>query len=581
MAPNGPRAGIGVRILMGIARIIAAAVIAVVASAFLADLDIHPIDFSRVLPVVLTGEGIIYILMLGGGAVAAPILLLAVILGFAIRAGIAAAAGALSPQLSADLVANAQFYYASCWPAAAAQVVMVAVALRLIRPLIATRRRRPRRGRPQVAEALHEDRQDEERRDVLLEAIAEDPDQPPVSPTVLEERQIGDLAEAVEQELTDDEVAQALSLPFDEEEGAEEAEPDPEEEPEAEESLPPGVIDATPEAEAPEEIERDEAEETEAETAEVASAPAVVTAEPEELAEDQPADEAPGEDTARLSPVETRESLEVGEIEPPENLQGMIDVISHAAGGDTDVRVWRTSDGRTVLAAVPSGTPAAGTGGHADALISAHLETCAWLGAGAPCRQLAATPIGAWALQALDPSAAVVLIMAARGAVAAGRMQLAADRAAGAVREMAEAAGGGGEVPEPAASALTLSPQEDVAEVVNEASRAVAGRLGDGWNAWRGPHRRIIAVHAAPGAEIDTVGRSTARLAAPIERFADAVALDGPAWLATTAGPALLAMHWAEYEGESMVLAALVTGDAAMGRVRWELAEIARGVAEQ
>lgn len=590
MASNRPRSGIGVRILMGVARVLAAVVIAVAASAALADLDVRPIEFSRILPVVLTGEGIVYILMLGGGSVAAPVLLLSVIFGFALRAGIAVAAGALSPQVSGDLIASAKFYWASYWPAAAAQVLMVAVALRLIKPMIATRRRRMRRGRPQVSDALRDDRHGEERRDVLLEALAEAPDEPPVSPTVLEERQIGDLTEAVERNLTEEEVAQALSLPFDEEEPEEPEEEAPAEEPE--ESLPPGVIDATPEAMTAEETEREEAEVPEAASAPEPSeevAAEVPATEVEEPSEERPAPEEegeeaePGEDTARLAPVEAPAPPAVGEIEPPENLQGMVDVISGAAGEGTDVRVWRTSDGRTVLAAVPSGTPAAGTGGHADALVSAHLDVCGWLGAEATCQQLAATSIGAWALQALDESGAVMLIMAARGDAAAGRMQLAAERAADAVRGMAEAAGPGEGAPEApnAAAALPLSPEKRVAQAVNDAAGVLAGRFPSGWEAWRGPHRRIIAVHVSPGRDVASAGRNSARMAAPIERFADAVALDAPDWVAVSAGPSLLVMQWGEYDGEPMVLAALVTDGAAVGRVRWELDEIARLVAQR
>jgi hypothetical protein len=42
---------------------------------------------------------------------------------------------------------------------------------------------------------------------------------------------------------------------------------------------------------------------------------------------------------------------------------------------------------------------------HADALVSAYLEVCEWLGGdGTAARQLAATSIGAWAVQSLDPA---------------------------------------------------------------------------------------------------------------------------------------------------------------------------------
>lgn len=583
MASNRPRPRMGWRILMGIIRVLAAAVLAVAASAALADLDIKPVEFSRVLPVVLTGEGIIYILMLGGGSVAAPILLLALVLTFALRAGIAVGAGALSPQVSGDLIGSAKFYYASFWPAAVAQVLLMAVTLRLIRPLIATRRRRMRHlSRPEVTEALEDERREEERREVLLEALTEAPDEPPTSPTVLEERQIGDLTEAVERDLSEEEVAEVLALPFDEEGAAEEAAAaeaeetasEPEEGAGEEAPLPPGVVDATPEALAIAEQAGRSPEE------EGAPAPEEEAAtEPEPAAAEPVSAGAPGEDTAPMTPVAPR-TPEVGEIAPPENLQGMIDVIARAAGDGTDVRVWRTSDGRTVLAAVPGGTPAAGTAGHANALVSAHLEVCAWLGVDATCPQIAAGPIGAWALQAIDPAGAVILVMAARGDSAAGRLQLAAGRTAEAIRGMAQAAGEP-EPPAEAASALPISLEEGLAREINEAARTLSGRFAQGWRAWRGPHRRIIAVHASPGADIEQAARRTARLVAPIERFADAVALEAPEWVAVSDGQTLLAMQWAERAGEPVVLSALTGDGAALGRVRWELAEIGRLIGEQ
>ncbi len=590
MASSRPRQRVGVRILMGLVRVLAAAVIAIAGSAALADLSIDPVDFTRILPVILTGEGILYILMLGGGAVRAPVMLLALVLAFALRAGISVSAGELSPQVSGDLIGSAKFYYAAYWPAAVAQVLLVALTLRLIRPLIATRKRRLRPStEPEVSEALQEDRHDEERREVLLGALAEDPDEPPVSPTVLEERQIGDLTAAIERELSEAEVVQALELPFDEEapEDAEEAAELPAEPEEAdapledEPPLPPGVIDATPgavrePADAPEPA--DETAVTE-EAAHVEEEPAAAELEPVAEEAETVAAAGPGEDTARFAPVAAQAPSEAEELLPASNLQGMVDAIAQAAGDGTDVRVWRTPDDRTVLAAVPAGTPAAGTGGHANTLVSAHLEICAWLGEDATCTQIAAGPIGAWALRAVDPAGGVMLLMASRGEAAAGRLQLAAERAAEAVRGMAEAAGAP-EAPVPTASALPISPEKDVAKAVSEAARSLDGRFTDGWQAWRGPHRRIIAVHAAPGTDLEELARKTARLVAPIERFADAVGLESPEWVAIAAGQTLLAMHWAARGGEPAVLATLTTGGVALGRVRWELGEIARLIAE-
>jgi hypothetical protein len=578
MASNQPRSRVGVRILMGIARVLAAAVIAVAASAALADLGLKSVEFSRILPVVLTGEGIVYILMLGGGSVAAPILLLALVLSLALRAGIAVGAGALSPQVSGDLVANAQFYYASYWPAAVAQVLVMALMLRLIRPLIATRRRR-RFARPQVSEALQDDRYEEERREVLLEALGEAPDEPPTSQTVLEEQQIGDLAEAVKRDLSDEEVAQALALPFDEE-APEEAAKESEEAGGEEAPLPPGVVDATPEAAATALQAEQDASQTEADRAAEAEAEEeqAPVEEPAVAAAGPAAESAPGEDTAPLAPVQAEAPSEPEERAAPENLQGMVEVISRAAGEGSDVRVWRTPDGRTVLAALPAGTPAAATGGHANALVSAHLEICAWLGEEATCGQISAGPIGAWALQAVDPAGTVLLIMAARGEAAAGRLQIAAERACEAIRGMVEASGAP-EPPAQTASALPLSEEQRSAEAVSAAAQAVGGSFAEGWRAWRGPHRRIIAAHAAGSGAEDTA-RKVARLVTPIERFADALALAAPQWTAVSSGQALLAMCRAEHAGEPVVLAALTGSGAAAGRVRWELAEIGRRIAQ-
>ncbi|HUS80562.1 MAG TPA: hypothetical protein VM283_04785, partial [Armatimonadota bacterium] len=121
---------------------LATVVLGVFASAALADLELAPIGFQRALPVFILGEALLYLLMLGGGSVAAPVLFAALVSGFIFRAGIAALAHLLSPAPgAADLYIGWQFYYVRCWPAAIAQVLLVAAGLRLIRPAIATRRR--------------------------------------------------------------------------------------------------------------------------------------------------------------------------------------------------------------------------------------------------------------------------------------------------------------------------------------------------------------------------------------------------------------------------------------------------------
>ncbi|MGC9320117.1 MAG: hypothetical protein ACP5KN_18945, partial [Armatimonadota bacterium] len=307
MPSRRPRRSVGGRILLGLARVLATAIIAVAASAALAGLHLRPVDFSRILPVILTGEGILYILVLGGGAVAGPVLLLTVALAFALRFGIAAAAAAVSPHGGGDLIAGAQFYWASYWPAAVAQVLLVTLLLRLIKPLVARRRRRPRPRRSQEpAEEV-----DDERRELLLAALDEAPDEPPESPTALEEQQIGDLAEVAQPpaESGGEEGVQELALPLDdrepEPEGPAAAEKVPSEaasdaaDEEAEEPpLPPGVIDATPQVvHEREESSEPQPHEPEPDTAEEEEAP------PVEL----PERPAPVEDTATLEPVAAQE----------------------------------------------------------------------------------------------------------------------------------------------------------------------------------------------------------------------------------------------------------------------------------
>ncbi len=561
MASTRARPGIAARILLGIARALATIVLAVVASAALAELELEPVEFQRVLPVVVTGEGILYILMLGGGAVAGPVLLLTVVLAFAMRAGVAVAAGYVSPQAGGELIADAKFYYASYWPSAVAQVLLMAVMLRLIRPLIARRRRRPaarleRRAEPEPAA--------EERREVLLEAIAESPDVPPESPTVLEEREIGDLAEPAE--ASEDEPQQELALPFDEREEPEEEGEAVEEPEETEEPpLPPGVLDATPEAEAGAEAIEEEAAAGN-DTRKMAPSAAA--------GEEAPGPGAPGEDTARLEPA-----LPPEDVAPaaPENLQEMMDVISGAAGHGTEMRVWGTTDARTVLAAVPSGTPAAGTAAHADGLVRAHLRLCTLLGAEATSLQLTCGPLGAYALRGLDERGAVMLLMAARGEDVAGRLELTASQAAEAVRGMAESA----PAPEDTAAEVetpALEADDALAGVVADAARVVAGRLAEGWRAFRAQGRRAVAVMAPPGVDGRVVAEAVVAGAERVEGFTDALALDRPRWLALTSGAGLLVTVWAEIGDGRLLLAALAADGGAVGRARWELEEIARRI---
>ncbi len=644
MALRRPRPRRGVRVLTGTVRVVAAVVLATAASAALADLDLQTVNFYRVLPVVLTGEGILYILTLGGGAVAGPVLLLTVALTFVLRAGIAVITALLSPQAGGGLIAGAQFYHAAYWPSAVAQVLLMALMLRVIRPLIRRKRRRPVRPSQQAEEIA-----EAESKELLLVALNESPDEPPESPTALEEQQIGDLVEVGEAQTngSDQPEAQEQSLPF--EDGSREATPRQDDgapnaastgevdthsvtdlEPDDDYSLPPGVIDARPGIEADESSEMvedrghagaetgaeqaedgagEEVEETETATeSELDSEtdyplpPGVVDAcgpngltetreaqaeeagretaeeqvdEHEEQVVEPEASSVGDQDTAVLEPVEQGTTeFDLGEVTPPENLQEMVSVISDAAGENSEVRVWGTSDGRSVLAAVPAGTPAADTASHADGLVKAHLRLCAELGTNGDCRQLAMTSAGGWSVQALDDAGGVMLVMATRNGSKIERLRLATERTAQALRGMAATAGA---VPRPReADDLPLSPEDALGEIINSTARAVGGEYVEGWRAWRGPHRRLIAAIAPSEGEAENVASMAAGAIAPVERFADAIALDGPRWLALSTDSAVLVLVWAQIGEEPAVMAVRTSGDAAIGRARWELGEIAR-----
>ncbi len=571
MTPDRPDSPVWRRVLMGIARVLATAVVAVAASAALAELEITPIEFGRALPVVLTGEAIVYVLMLGGGAVAGPVMLLTIVLAFAARAGIAIGASALSPQEGGDLIAGAKFYYAAYWPSAVAQVLFMAVLLRLIRPLIARRRRRRRASpRPSPADEVIDDTT----REALLAALEESPDAPPASPTVLEEQQLGDLGEQVEADIEEELPAQELALPLDEPEPAEEG------------PLPPGVIDATPEApaaEAPEAAEEPADAETAADPAEPEPGPASEAEPAAAEAAEQPvaATPLPGESTDRLEPVGAAE--EAGEPAPDEpagppvparNLQEMAAVIADAAGGGADVRVWGASDGRTVIAAVPSGTPAAGTAAHADALARTHVSLCAWLGVDATCLQLTGTPLGAFALRALDESAGVLLLLAGRGEAAAGRLELTMNRTAEAVQGLAPVAGFS--APPALPEMAPLREHRALAGRVADAARAVGGHLARGWRGYRTADGRPVLVTTPAGVDGEVLGRIATAAAECVASFTDALALDRPSWLTVTGGSTVLALGWERIADEDTLLVAVCEDSGGVGRVRWELSAIAQ-----
>ena len=574
MTPDRPDSPVWRRVLMGIARVLATAVVAVAASAALAELEITPIEFGRALPVVLTGEAIVYVLMLGGGAVAGPVMLLTIVLAFAARAGIAIGASALSPQEGGELIAGAKYYYAAYWPSAAAQVLLMAVLLRLIRPLIA-RRRRPRRASPRPSPA--DEIIDDTTREALLAALEESPDAPPASPTVLEEQQLGDLGEQVEVDLEEELPAQELALPLDEPEPGEEG------------PLPPGVIDATPEAPAAEAAEAAEepADEETATEAEPQPAPAPGAEPLATEATEAPvaATPVPGESTDRLEPVGVAEEAgepapdqPAGRPAPARNLQEMVAAIADAAGGGADVRVWGASDGRTVIAAVPSGTPAAGTAAHADALARTHVSLCAWLGVDATCLQLTGTPLGAFALRALDESAGVLLLLAGRGEAAAGRLELTMNRTAEAVQGLAPVAGFS--APPALPEMAPLREHSALAGRVADAARAVGGHLARGWRGYRAADGRPVLVTTPTGVDGEVLGRIATAAADCVASFTDALALDRPSCLTVAGGSTVLALGWERIADEDTLLVAVCEDSGGVGRVRWELSAIAQRAEE-
>lgn len=605
MTRGRPQPPLRARILMGIVRTLAAAVIAIVASVALAGLDVRPIEFSRVLPIVLVAEVILYILMLGGGRIAGPVLLITLVAALILRAGLAVGAAALSPRAGGDLLADAQFYYASYWPAAIVQILVMLVLLRLLRPLIG---RRPRRRRP-IPTPKPEEIMDDATRDALLAALEQSPDAPPESPTVLEERQIGDLAEPPPAPAGTTPERQDLALPFEESASAVELEPVAAEKVGVEVSLPPGVIDATPEAiaaraateqaaEAAAANEEPVAEETAAE--QPVAAAAVAGQAPSWRSAIEAAEEvtmvgppvtpapapAPGEDTAPLEPMVQAEPPAAapapGPAAPapvPQDLRELMAVITEAAGGEgAELRVWATTHGATILAAVPSGTPATGTGARADALARVHAHLCSWLGAAGTATQLVATPLGAYVLRALDGSGHALLLLAERGPAAAAHLELTSARVVESARGLVA------DLPPPAPPAAPPLPavRADLSlrDRIAATTEAVGGRIVAHWQGWRRADRRPLLVATPPGIEPESMARHVAALADAVEDLSDALALDGPSWLALADERVLLVLAWEPLGGEEVLLAAVSDRPDTLGRMRWELARVAAAARE-
>jgi hypothetical protein len=439
---------------------------------------------------------------------------------------------------------------------------------------------------------------DDATRDALLAALEQSPGAPPESPTVLEERQIGDLAEPPPAPAGTTPERQNLALPFEESASAVELEPVAAEEIGAEVSLPPGVIDATPEAiaaraateqaaEAAAANEESVAEETAAE--QPVAAAAVAGQAPSWRSAIEAAEEvtmvgppvtpapapAPGEDTAPLEPMVQAEPPAAapapGPAAPapvPQDLRELMAVIAEAAGGD----------GATILAAVPSGTPATGTGARADALARVHAHLCSWLGAADTATQLVATPLGAYVLRALDGSGHALLLLAERGPAAAAHLELTSARVVESARGLVA------DLPPPAPPAAPPLPavRADLSlrDRIAATTEAIGGRIVAHWQGWRRADRRPLLVATPPGIEPESMARHVAALADAVESLSDALALDGPSWLALVDERVLLVLAWEPLGGEEVLLAAVSDRPDTLGRMRWELARVAAAARE-
>lgn len=535
---SAPPAAAGTRVqarrpspILAVLVVLAAGVLAVFAGAALADLDLGAVGFERALPVVLLGEGLLYLLILGGGTVSAPVLFSAWLLGFAYRAGLAVCAHLLSPAPgAADLFEGWEHYYVSCWPAAVAQALLVAVALRLVRPAIATRRRtvRPQpRRRPSPAP---QPPMVPAGRDELIAALVESPDAPPRSTTVLEERQIGDLAEAQGDDATAAPVGPRLdvALPLLQEQTAE----------------------AAPQT------------------------PTNVLPEPEPAPGPEPEPESPEPlqvgDTDRLDPV-----APAPEPAPVGSVQRMVDtVVSQASADDIEIRVWRTGDRRTILAGMPAGTNTAAVAPIAEALARAQVRLCDVLAVAPESLLLAATELGAFGLRALDFSGGLLLLLASRGEQAAETLPDGMDEVVAAIGDVATLAE---DVPGRAAPSPASPLAADAALTQSLAQSVVLSAiLPHDWRGWRNADGMWYALAAPRGTDGAALVAALAAAVPEIERVLLALGLGGPHWLALVTADRTLTACPAMFAGEPGVIAALTAAGHTPQQVARELLELVK-----
>ncbi len=549
--------------LMVTAWALATLVLATVASAALGDAGVAPVDFQRALPVVLLGEALIYLIVLGGGLVPGPILLLTFVLAFVFRALIATLTTELAPPGRIDnLLAAAEYYYASCWPAAVAQIGLIAVLLRLVRRAVGRPRRMRRPARRAVVRTGDEILA---RREQLLSALTEAPDVPPASATIIEEQQLGDLGDIAE--APSEEPAGLLSLdqplPFEAETPPLAPEPGPAQAP---------AEPTDEQTQAAADVPADTGEDTETfEPVRAESEAAAETArEPEEPAQPPPV-------------AGSAEAAEADAVLPDQTLQQMVDAVVSQAGGEaegTQIRVWRTAEQRTVLAAAPAGVRAAELSPQAERLIRAHLALCAEVGAQPTDLQIGSATGGGYAVRVMDEAGTFTLLLASAGEQAAARLELMARAVVDPLLRLGGPPVGGAaqpRTPEPP-SPGTLQEDAALSRQLSEASVRVRSRLPKHWRAHRGKQGGVIALAAPPGVASEGAAHALAECAGAAQAVASALEVGVLSWFAVSGSSAGVVACCAALGSDAALVAALSSPALGVGEALWELRQLTQAV---
>lgn len=550
MRQQAPRRRRRPSVVMVVLWALATVVLATIASAALGDAGLPQVEFERALTVVLLGEALVYIMALGGGGVAGPVLVVTFVLAFVLRGLIALLATELAPPGPLDdLLLAARYYYVSCWHAAAVQILLVALLLRLVRRAL----RRPRRARrPAPRPALVDAEEEQVRRDHLLAALAEAPDAPPLMATMIEEQQIGDLGE-VEGRAAEEggpELRLDRPLPF------------------AEEAVSEAVVAEIAQAE----------EET---------APAPET--PEAAEAEEAGTPSPGEDTQALEPVSARPagegegvSTQAEAMPSAERLQEMVDAVVSRVGGEGErmqIRVWDTAEGQTVLGAMPAELPEAEIEARARGLVRSHLDLCAQLGGRPTDLQMCAAGSGGYALRAVDDAGALALLLASAAEQATGRLELMAE----AVFEPLSRLGGldraaGPPAARPAASGR-LRQDVAVGEQLSAASARLNGRLPTQWEAYRDEQGEVLALAGPAGTDHARVAWGLGACATAAAAFCQALQLGEPSWLALSGRSAGVVACRARLGSEAALVGAVSSPPLGIGEALWELQRLTRSLA--